>query len=330
MKTDNENLLTQYLLGELPEDEKLRLEEEFFTADEAFQQLLALEDELRYDYARGGLTAAQRHQFEQRFLSQPGAAQRVALAQAVLETVAEANLPIVPEGITTPEEKPSLFQSLAAFFRLQSSGLQVGLAAASLLLLLGGSWLLYQTVRLRSQVEQLEVARAEQEQQRIQQERQAADERTRGDQLNSQLEAERRQRAELEQELAKQKAQSARESANQSSASATLLSFLLTPGLSRDIDSTKRLLIPSNTTQLRLQLRLKRPGAYPSYQAVLQTLDGAELWQRNLARSAGQAVSVTLPAKLVPPGDYVLVLKGKAADSSWEEVDEYHFNTARQ
>lgn len=328
MKTQNENLMTQYLLGELSEDEKLRLEEEFFTDDDAFAQLMALEDELRYDYARGGLSSEQRRQFEQRFLSQPGAPQQIALAQAVLETVAQANLPKAPERVIVNEEKPSLFRSLIAFFGLQSVGLQVGLAAASLVMLLGGAWMFYQTTKLRSQVEQLEIARAGQEQQRIQLEQQAAEQRARGEQLNAQLEAERRQRADLEQELAKQKSEAARANESSTSAPATLLSFLLTPGLSRDIDSTKRLTIPADVAQIRLQLRLKRPGAYPSYQAVLQNLDGTELWQRNLPR-AGQTATVTLPTRLVPPGDYVLVLKGKTADGQWEEVDEYHFNTTR-
>ncbi len=327
MKTETESLMTQYLLGELSEAEQLRLEEQFFTADEAFEQLMALEDELRYDYARGGLTAQQRTQFEQRFLSLPGAAQRVVLAKAVLDTVAEANLSKAAARIAAP--KPTFFQALLAFFSLQSSVLQFGLATASILLLLGGSWLFYQTVRLRSQVAQLEVAHSNQEQQQAQQAQQAAEQRGRSEQLTAQLESERRQRAELEQELTKQKAQAARANDNPSSASATLLSFLLTPGLSRDIDSTKRLTIPSGVTQLRLQLKLNRTGIYQSYQAVLQTLDGAERWTRNLPRSAGQAVTVTLPAKLIPPGDYVIVLKGKAADGQWEEVDEYHFNTAR-
>ena len=144
------------------------------------------------------------------------------------------------------------------------------------------------------------------------------------------LETERRKRTELEQELAKQKAQAGRTTDNQPALPTTLLSFLLTPGLSRDIDSTKRLTIPSGTTQLRLQLRLKRPGSYQSYQAVLQTLDGANLLTRTLPHSAGQMVTVMIPAKLMPSGDYVVVLKGKTADGQMEEIDEYHFSTTRQ
>lgn len=65
--------MVNYLLGELPEEEQLRLEERFFTDDEYYQQLLALEDELLYDYAAGGLSSEQRVKFEQRFLSSPQA-----------------------------------------------------------------------------------------------------------------------------------------------------------------------------------------------------------------------------------------------------------------
>jgi hypothetical protein len=329
MKTENENLMTQYLLGELSEDEKLRLEEQFFTNDDAFEQLLALEDELRYDYANGGLTPQQRRQFEQRFLSSPGAGQQVAVAKAVLEKVAEIELVRAPVRAVVTEEKPGFFQSLLTLFGLQNPLLQFALTAASILLLLGGSWLFYQTVKLRSQVQELEVARTEQEQQRIQQEQQAAEARARGEQLNEQLEAERRKREELEQALARQKAARANETSSTSAIS--FLSFILTPGLSRDIDSTKRLTIPANVNQVRLRLNLKRPGNYPGYQAVLQTLDGAELWQRNVPRTgAGQAVNVSLPARLVPPGDYVLILKGRATSGEMEELDEYYFNVVRQ
>ena len=246
------------------------------------------------------------------------------MAKAVLDQVAE--IEPAPVRAIVAAEKPGFFQSLMAFFGLQNPVLQFGMAAASLLLLLGGSWLVYQTVKLRSQVEQLEVARVEQARQQAQR---ADEQRARGDQLNEQLETERHKRAELEQELAQQKAQAARAGDSQSASPATFLSFLLTPGLSRDIDSTKRLTIPATVSHLRLQLSLKRPGAYQRYQAVLQRLDGANLWSRNLPRNSGRAVTVTVPAKLLPPGDYVLLLKGKTADGQLEEIDEYHFNAAR-
>lgn len=322
MNNDHETLMAQYLLGDLPENERLRLEEEFFRNDEAFESLKALEDELAYDYAQGTLSDIQRKQFEQRFLQSPQQSTRIALAQAVLESVANVAAKRNSEVRTLLPQKPSFLQVIGDFFRLQSSGLQAGLATACLLLLLGGSWLLFQTVRLRNQVDKLEVARVEQEQQRIQLEQLAKDQRLNSEKLNTELENERRRRSELQQEIERQKKGSglSAESPDQ----AGLPSFLLLPGLSRDIDSTPRLSIPATGSQIRLQLKLKRPGVYRSYQLILQDLDGKTLWQR-----ISPVPGITLSSKLLPPGDYLLLLKARSDSGPWVEVDEYHFSTTR-
>ena len=82
--------MVRYLLGEATEEEQLRLEKQFLADDESYQQLLALEDELRYEYARGGLPARQREQFENRFLATAEDRQKVALAQQILAGVGKA------------------------------------------------------------------------------------------------------------------------------------------------------------------------------------------------------------------------------------------------
>jgi hypothetical protein len=327
--TDQEEVMVNYLLGALPEAEQLRLEERFFTDDEYYQQLLALEDELRYDYAAGGMPPEQRAKFERRLLSSPQTRRQVELASAVLGKVAEKQ-PVRRPVEPAPEERKSLWQSWLAFFSFQNPALQFSLAAAATLLFVGAAWLFYQTGRLRAQVEQLELARAGQEHQQAQQ---AAEERARQQQLSGELERERGQRAQLEQELARQKAEAARAREQQSASSASFLSFALVPGLVRDVDGMKRLTIPAGVNQVRLRLTLNRPGAYPNYRAVLQTLDGAELWTQNLPRAnsiaSGRAVAVNLPAKLLPPGDYVLALKGQSAGGAMEAVDEYYFSVVR-
>src|ERR1035441_6404894 len=83
--SDETPLMTRYLLGEATEQEQSRLEEQFFTDDPCHQQLLALEDELRYDYAQGGLTPHQRKLFEARYLADQAGKERAALAKAVME-----------------------------------------------------------------------------------------------------------------------------------------------------------------------------------------------------------------------------------------------------
>ena len=67
-EADNEKLLTRYLLGRLPEEQQLQVEGEFLSDDQRYNRLLALEDELFYDYAQNKLAPDEREQFEKRFL----------------------------------------------------------------------------------------------------------------------------------------------------------------------------------------------------------------------------------------------------------------------
>lgn len=327
--------MLNYLLGELPDDEQLRLEARFFTDDELYQQLLALEDELAYDYAAGGLSPEQRLKFERRFLETPQTRQKVELAGAVLDKAAEtgarsAIAKTLPATAPVTEARRSLWQSLTAFFSFQPA-MRFSLAAASALLLAGASWLFYQTIKLRSEVEQLEVARAAQEQQR---KLQTAEERARLDQLTRQLEGERRERVRLEERLAQQRAQAAPDSDNQPPSS-TFLSFILAPGLLRDSGGPKRLFIPANANSLRLQLELKSPGDYRSYRATLrrETPDGPELLSRDLTRprsyASRRAIVLSLPTNLLVKGVYVLVLSGRTDGGEMEEIDDYYFDIVR-
>ena len=49
----NVDLMVRYLLGDLSDQERERLEQIYFADDDAFAQLSALEDELVDDYVRG-------------------------------------------------------------------------------------------------------------------------------------------------------------------------------------------------------------------------------------------------------------------------------------
>jgi Sec-independent protein translocase protein TatA len=330
-KADHEQLMVQYLLGGVPEAEQLRLEERFFTDDEAYQQLLALEDELRYDYAQGALSGSQREQFEHRFLASPAERQRVELAQAIMNKVAEARPEAVQAPGPAPREAKSWRPSLLAFFGLQNSTLQFPLAAAGLILLLGAALLVFVTVRLQTQLDKLQ---AEWVNERQSAQRQIAAQRARQDQLSSDLEKERQQRARLAQELSRQQAQAGRGPARAQPPRSPFLAFVLSPGLLRDVNGPKRLLIPPGVGALRLQLDLKKRGDYPRYRVALKTLDDAELWSQDVARAhvpgVGRAVILSLPAKLLPEGDYVLTLLGATADGALAEIDDYHFSIVKR
>lgn len=76
----NSELLTNYLLGKLPEPERDRLEEDYFCDNEIFLALLDAKDQLISDYLNGKLGQEDRKRFEQHFLMLPGRKQEVELA----------------------------------------------------------------------------------------------------------------------------------------------------------------------------------------------------------------------------------------------------------
>ena len=81
-----------YLLGELPEPERTKLEDEYLGDDETFQKLVAAEEELICTYVRGGLSPTQHSGFERLFLQTPERRSRVVFATAFiacLEATAE-------------------------------------------------------------------------------------------------------------------------------------------------------------------------------------------------------------------------------------------------
>jgi hypothetical protein len=82
--TERDARLTSYLLGELVNSERNKLEDEYLGDDELFQKLLAAEDELIHAYVRGSLTPLQRFGFEQLFLQTPERNARVVFAREFL------------------------------------------------------------------------------------------------------------------------------------------------------------------------------------------------------------------------------------------------------
>src|SRR5687768_13132328 len=84
----DDSRLTRYLLGELPEEEQTRLEEEYFNSPDALEKLAAAEDELIDDYVDGRLEGDRRKRFEQRLATSPERWQRVEFARQLGRYVA--------------------------------------------------------------------------------------------------------------------------------------------------------------------------------------------------------------------------------------------------
>jgi hypothetical protein len=81
--SDREKLMRLYLLGRLSDQQTSELENEYVADENRFEEMLAVEDDLRDAYARGQLTSSDREAFEKRFLVLPEQRQKQEFAEVL-------------------------------------------------------------------------------------------------------------------------------------------------------------------------------------------------------------------------------------------------------
>src|SRR5262245_12197631 len=101
--TEQDERMTRYLLGDLPESEQMAVEQEYFADPEKFEEVWAAENDLVDRYARGRLSRGERELFERNYLQSPKRRDRVATGRKLLEAadryVAESGA--TPRAIAT-------------------------------------------------------------------------------------------------------------------------------------------------------------------------------------------------------------------------------------
>ena len=114
---------------------------------------------------------------------------------------------------------------------------------------------------------------------------------------------------------------------------APIISLVLTPGLLRGQETTKKALVPSGTTLIRLELHFPA-NEYKSWRATLHNAEGAELSRQNLlkarSRGGGSMVVMELPADDIPGGDYYVKLSGTAGSVEFEDIGKYYFRVTKK
>jgi hypothetical protein len=326
-EADNEKLLIRYLLGDLPEEQRLQVEGEFLSDDQRYERLLALENELFYDYAQNKLSTGEREQFEKRFLSSEQNRKRAMIASALARKMSESASVETAEIGIADRERRRFWQSLKSYFVAQSAAVRVSLAAlaiASLALI----WLVIGIVRLRNEFDQFQAQRAVQEDQLRQK---AQQERVRADDLNIRLKREIDENAMLRQELSKMQAQSG----GQGERPPSVISLALSPSIVRSqAPGMKNLYLAPGARLLKLRLNLKGHVEYKTYQVTLLTVDSVDKWSQDMlkAKQTGstRSIDLWLPTRILAPGDYVLRLKGYASDGTLEETGDYYYLSIRR
>jgi hypothetical protein len=143
----DERNIERYLLGELPNEESSRLEEEFFIDDESFAELEAVEMAMIDSYIQDRMSLAQRSRFESGYLSTPERREKVLLARTFHNEL-ESLQPTVPE--TT--EKEGWIAGLFSGWNLSLPLMRYAGAMAVILLTLSTAWLLYDGWRVRNEL----------------------------------------------------------------------------------------------------------------------------------------------------------------------------------
>ena len=83
--------LIRYLLGRLPENQQIEIEERAFEDPSLLQTIQNVENDLIDEYVRGGLSFRDRRQFELRFMASAERRRKVEFAKALAIVAEDAN-----------------------------------------------------------------------------------------------------------------------------------------------------------------------------------------------------------------------------------------------
>jgi len=297
---DNHEVLTRYLLGDLPELERESLEEKYFLNDGVWEALNAAEQDLIDLYVRDGLPQRQKEQFESYFLESPRNRAKLEFARTLLSY--DLRMPVVAEAA----EKPR-WRGLTGFFGGSwrpafNMAPAAGAVAAAVVIIL----LVIHHQKLKDEARQKSLPQGVQQAQSQPTPFATSPEKTPDETT-----------AHIGHELA-------------------TVAIVLTPGMVRDTSGNNqihRLMITDATETVLLHLDMEE-DAYPHYEVEIRTAEGKVIkhldgLKGRSSHNSGHIVIVKLLAQSLVKGDYIVKLSGRAATGEAQDVDSYTFSVIR-
>ncbi|MFL6216844.1 MAG: hypothetical protein ACJ74J_23380 [Blastocatellia bacterium] len=334
MRVDSfsEELLVRYLLGDLTEEEQVEVEERAFQDPLCLRSIEAAESDLIDAYVRRELSERERGQFEGRFFASAERRRKVEFARALARVAPE--FAVVEKGARQSGVKASITWPgvVRAFLAGLNPVARYALAAAAVLVMIGGAWLITDSVRLRAQLAGLRAEQQARERDEHALQQQVADERARREEMSTELERERDERERSQQVIGELQRQL--EESTTRPPPAAIVSLALWPGLSRNDSARPKLILPQSAQRVKVEVGIEPEDEYRSFGAELRAPGGAQVWsQGDLAAHrvrAGRAVILNLPARLLKAGDYELLLKGMTSQGTTEEIAYHYFEVLRK
>jgi hypothetical protein len=315
----DDQVLIQYLLGTLPEEQAERLDE-LSIADDAFAwRLSAVENDLVDAYVRGELFGGNLAQFKKSYLSSPKRLQKLEFAEALSSfdaktaTAAAQAAPARTEPGSTPKDKPLKGLTPWRWFSVPRLALQWGFAGGALAMLFMASYLLLENARLRKQTTEVQGSQAAFGQREQELQRQLNDQRAANAAISKELDSLRESQLNLDQLK-------------------TLSAFLLPP--TRGAGRIPTLSVSPGTSLVVLLLSLESDD-FPAYRVGLKDpATNQTVWHsgdlKAVSSGATRTVSISFAARLLKQQNYVIELTGVSAQGTAELIASYALKVVRE
>jgi hypothetical protein len=324
--------MIDYLLGALPEAESERFDELSITDDEFAGRLQIVENDLVDAYARGELSGQRLEKFNSIYLTSPKRREMVRFAKtfqsftnqgSTLQTETPRAIGVAEDARRKTTEPHTKWWH---FFSIPRWSLQWGLAAATLVLVFMGGYLVVENARLRNQMNAVQAEREVLQKREQELQTALANERQADAETASELERVRERLAELErQQLINPKDEKPEPPPTDSP---KVAAFTLAPQL-RGVGQIAKVNVPVGTDVVVLQLELESKD-FSLYQVALKNPATRQIiWRSGKLKPSAQTIPVRIRAALLQPQNYTLELSGISASGNSDIVGSYTFTVVK-
>jgi hypothetical protein len=321
----NKAKILQFLLSEMPEDERIAFEESFVADEDLFEQIRVGEDELIESYVRGTLASPERENFEKLFLSTEKRRERVRFTRAMLSNISGHQEIAAVKKIETTTAHPSAWDSITNFFKTQKLAFGAGLTL--LLIIFGALFLLRSSTRKETGIARQITPTPSVSVSPVRQ----ANENNSNTILSentttNEMPANNVGKHSNENQNIPNSGEHEKEVASPNSVIVTLALFA---GTTRSEGKTGELNLPKGAKGANLQLKLESQD-YKTYRADLVNADGKVIYRSGRLNPKNAKVSIFAPAGKLPAGDYIIKLYGFTSQTQEESAADYQFRVVRK
>ena len=333
IKSENEKLIREFLLDELPEQQRFEFEERFITDASLFEQIKIVEDGLIEKYIRGWMNSAERLKFEKNFLTTEKRRGRVEFSRQFINEI--QNISAGNVIVKTTDEavsNESVWQKFAGIFLTPKIA---AAAAFAVLIAIFGSWFLYQ----KSNSEKTEIAQKKTtetptpiqtptpEVSVIETPNEPED--NQNETVENETDADNSLIKEIPQQSPKVTEQIIQKNTTPKPTPEIKTSppnpvLALFAGTMRSEGKNNVLNLPENAKSATLQLNLETVD-YKVYQSNLTDADGNVIFRRDNLKAKKSKINLFIPAENLLKGDYIIKLFGKNDAGENESVADFQF-----